>query len=77
MISIIICSVNTAFLEQVNKNITATIGVPYELLAWDNRDAKKGICEVYNWMASKAQYAYLCFVHEDILFETENWGQHL
>lgn len=77
MISIIICSVNTSYLEQVKKSISASIGVEYELLVWDNSTEKKGICEVYNMMAFKANYDYLCFLHEDILFETDNWGQTL
>ena len=35
---------------------------------------KKGICEVYNSLAAQAKFSYLCFVHEDILFQTLNWG---
>ncbi len=66
MISIIICSVNQNYLKDVAENISNSIGVEYELLVWDNREAKKGLCEVYNMMAAKARYDYLCFLHEDI-----------
>jgi hypothetical protein len=77
MLSIIICSVNPTFLDQVSKSIASTIGAPYELLVRDNRQAKKGLCEVYNDLASQARYDLLCFVHEDILFETMHWGSLL
>lgn len=77
MVSIIICSINQDFLKSVSENISQTIGVEYELLVWDNRQEKKGLCAVYNLMARRAQYEYLCFVHEDIIFETANWGKVL
>jgi hypothetical protein len=74
MISIIICSINQDYLHNVSENISKTIGIEYELLVWDNRYEKKGICEVYNIMAKKAKYPQLCFLHEDIFFETQDWG---
>jgi hypothetical protein len=77
MISIVICSINPAYLAQVKENISSTIGVEYELLIWDNRAEKKGICEVYNQMASQARFEFACFLHEDVLFETRDWGRKL
>jgi hypothetical protein len=74
MISINICSINQGYLRNVSENISKTIGIEHELLVWDNRNEKKGICEVYNIMAKKAKYPYLCFLHEDIFFETPGWG---
>jgi hypothetical protein len=74
MISIIICSINQDYLHNVSENISKTIGIEYELLVWDNRYEKKGICEAYNRTAARAKYPYLCFLHEDILFDTTNWG---
>jgi Glycosyltransferase like family len=74
MISIIICSANKFLLSQVKLNIEETIGVPYEIIAIDNSADKDGICSVYNRGGSKAVFPLLCFVHEDILFETKNWG---
>lgn len=74
MISIVVCSINPAFVEQLKKNIDSTIQVEYEMLVWDNRGINKGICEVYNIMAGKAKFEIICFLHEDIVFKTENWG---
>jgi hypothetical protein len=64
-------------LAQVKDNIISTIGVEYEVLAWDNNKDSKGICEVYNQLAKKARFEYLCFVHEDVLFQTQDWGRKL
>jgi hypothetical protein len=77
MISVIVCSVQPGYLQQLKKNLQETIGVEYELLAYDNRNTKKGICAVYNEMAAKAKFDILCFAHEDILFETLSWGREL
>ena len=77
MISIIISSVNNEHLQQVSKSIKATIGVPYEIIAVENSKGKKGICQVYNQSAAKAQYELLCFIHEDIIIHTQNWGAKL
>jgi hypothetical protein len=75
MISVIICSANKSLLNQVSENIAATIGVPYEIIATDNSSGEQGICSVYNKGILKAQYDILCFVHEDVLIKTDNWGQ--
>lgn len=77
MLSLIVCSINPNFLESLKKNVSETIGVPYEWLIWDNRSQNKGICEVYNKLAESAKYPYLCFLHEDLLFKTGNWGGYL
>ena len=74
MISIIICSINKAFAEQVQKNIDQTIGVVWEPIIIDNIISPKSITQVYNIGAAKATYDILCFVHEDILFKTQQWG---
>ena len=44
---------------------------------WDNRKANIGICEVYNKLAASARFPYLCFLHEDLLFKTRDWGKYL
>jgi hypothetical protein len=74
MISIIICSVNKAFVQQVQKNIAETIGVTWEPIIIDNTQSPKSITHIYNLGAAKAQYDILCFVHEDVFFQTQNWG---
>ena len=76
MFSIIICSIHPPLLEQVRANIEETISQPYELLVWDNRESGKGLCEVYNQLAAKARFPFLCFMHEDILL-TRHWGTSL
>jgi hypothetical protein len=77
MISVIICSVNPDLLKKITENIQKTIGIPFEILFFDNRIAKKGICAVYNELASKSKFEYLCFIHEDVLLKTENWGNKI
>ncbi len=77
MISIIISSVDSFNLQQVTENINATIGAPFEIIATDNSLGKKGICEVYNQAMLRARYDILCFMHEDVLVKTNNWGQKL
>uniref|UniRef100_UPI00265B5295 glycosyltransferase n=1 Tax=Ferruginibacter sp. TaxID=1940288 RepID=UPI00265B5295 len=74
MISVIICSINKILAGQVQKNIASTIGVDWEPVIIDNTIAPKSITHVYNLGAAKAKYDLLCFVHEDVLFETQNWG---
>ena len=77
MITVMICSVKPEQREAVTENIAATIGVEYEQIAIDNRISQKGICTVYNEAAAKANFPYLCFVHEDVCFHTQGWGQIL
>jgi hypothetical protein len=77
MLSIVICSINTDYLSKIKENISSTIGVEYELLVWNNLPENKGICEVYNMMAAKAKFEYICFVHEDLDFQTRDWGKKL
>ena len=75
MISIIVCSVNPALLSQLTRSVEQTIGVPFEILAFDNRTENKGLCTVYNQQGSQATYSILCFIHEDVSFETKDWGE--
>ncbi len=77
MISIIVCSIRPDLLKRLEENISVTIGLPYEVLVFDNRTAGKGICEVYNLLALKARFDTLCFLHEDIEFQSKNWGTSL
>lgn len=78
MLSIIISSYQPEYYNHLIKNINETIGhdFKYEVIQIWNPDLM-GITEAYNKGAKKAQYDYFLFVHEDILFHTENWGQKL
>ena len=73
MLSIIISSYQPHYYIALEKNIADTIGIPYEIIKIDNNGIM-GICEAYNRGAEKAQYDYLLFLHEDVLFDTQNWG---
>ena len=77
MISIIISSQTPLLLQQVSENINETIGVDFEIISVANSNGKISICKAYNQGGKKAQYPFLCFCHEDILFHTQNWGELL
>lgn len=78
MISVIICSVNEQLSAQLSENIRSTIGVAdFEVIIINNTQNQYSITQAYNLGAAQAKYPYLCFVHEDILFHTEHWGQNL
>jgi hypothetical protein len=75
MFTIISCSIKPQEAEALKKNVAETIGVPFEFIAYDNRNSRKGICQVYNECAAIAKYDNLCFIHEDVIFLTQNWGK--
>lgn len=76
MISIIISSYDSENFDTIRNNISATCGVNYELIKVENPNLM-GICEAYNKGAAQAQYDNLLFIHEDVIFHTNNWGQLL
>jgi GT2 family glycosyltransferase len=76
MISIIISTHNQEFIQSVSQNIKETIGVEYEIIAIENHN-KYSICEAYNLGSERANYPYLCFMHEDVLLKTHQWGTRL
>lgn len=73
MLSIIISSYQPDLFTALEKNIAETCGIAYEIIKVDN-PGLMGICEAYNKGAEQAKYDFLLFLHEDVLFETENWG---
>ncbi|RZJ91820.1 MAG: hypothetical protein EOO60_07545 [Hymenobacter sp.] len=75
MISIIICSRDSAAATQASKNILDTIGVEHEIIVIDNSKRAYGICEAYNLGAERSKYNLLCFMHEDLKMHTQNWGK--
>ena len=77
MMSVVICSVNKNLALQVKRNIDQTIGVEWQLILLDNGVLKKSITEVYNLGAAQAKFDTLCFVHEDVLFRTKDWGRRI
>ncbi len=77
MISIIICSRTKDITPELRKNIKETIGVESEIIVIDNSNNDYSIFSAYNKGVSLSKYPYLCFVHEDVLFKTQNWGTNL
>lgn len=76
MISVIISTYNPEYFEAIKANIQATIGVEYEIIGVENK-GRYSICEAYNIGMNEAKYPYLCFVHEDVILKTKNWGEYL
>jgi len=72
MISVIICSRSTN--QTLVNNIEATIGVPYEVILIDNSNNEYSICAAYNLGVKKSKYAALCFMHDDVAYQSNNWG---
>lgn len=77
MISVIICSRYPFLSEKLLNNIAETIHVEHEIIHIDNSENKYSIFEAYNKGFRQSKYPYLCFVHEDVLFRSENWGCNL
>jgi hypothetical protein len=77
MLSIIACSRNKTLSNEFTLNIRSTFGVDYEIISIDNSENRYSIFSAYNIGISKSQYPYLCFVHEDVLFHSNNWGVNI
>jgi len=75
MISIIVCSRQPDISDALKINISLTIGIKYELIIIDNSETKYSIFEAYNEGVRRSKYAYLCFMHDDILYHTQDWGK--
>ena len=76
MISIIICSRLRKCPVVFEEHIHATIGdVPYEIIWIDNSQNDRNMCQAYNFGVTQAKYDYLCFMHEDIVFHSNDWGK--
>jgi GT2 family glycosyltransferase len=77
MISIVVCSVNEEMFRQFSRSVAATIGVPHEIVRIDNRTNQYAICDAYNKGTELCRHDLICFVHEDIIFESQDWGKAL
>ncbi|MFV0178228.1 glycosyltransferase family protein [Empedobacter falsenii] len=78
MLSIIISSFNVANYNNIVNNIKTTIGNDFifEIVKIDNNGIYS-LTEVYNIGGDKSLYENLLFIHEDILFDTQDWGNIL
>ncbi len=77
MISIIICSTKPDISVILKENINDTIGVDYELIVIDNSTNLESIFSAYNKGVEQSKFSFLCFIHEDILFRTKDWGKNI
>jgi len=75
MISIIICSRNIDISPELKENIATTIGCEYELIVIDNSTTKYSIFQAYNEGVLCAKGSVLCFMHDDVMFCTEDLGK--
>lgn len=77
MLSLIICSRTRVINSSLFENIKKTVGCDYELIVIDNSNNQYSIFEAYNDGISKSKGHFLCFLHDDIIFHTNNWGNIL
>jgi hypothetical protein len=77
MLSIIVSSCEDTLLSNLSNSIESTVGIEYELIPVKNENAKYSLSDAYNLGASEARFGTLLFVHEDVIFHTENWGRLL
>lgn len=75
MISIIICSRKADISEELKQNIAKTIGCEHEICVIDNSRNDYTIFTAYNEGVRRAQGDILCFMHEDIVFRSQDWGK--
>ena len=77
MLSLIICSRTPKIHPKLEDNIQSTIGLEFELIVIDNSKNDYSIFSAYNEGVSRSKYPYLCFMHEDILYHTKDWGKNI
>jgi len=77
MISLIICARSKDIGQELKNNIQETIGVEYELVIIDNHNNQYNIFSAYNKGVAQSKYPLLCFMHDDIKYLSQNWGQQL
>lgn len=75
MISLIICSRTATLNKELIANIESTIGCLFEFILIDNSENRYNIFEAYNLGVTQSKGDILCFMHDDILFHTRNWGE--
>lgn len=75
MLSIIICSKNNELPAYLLKNIKNTVGIEYEIIHIDNSQNHYSIFQAYNKGVESANGGLLCFMHEDIMFHSNDWGK--
>jgi glycosyltransferase involved in cell wall biosynthesis len=77
VISLIICSRSGDIGSDFRENIDRTIGIDYEIISIDNSKSDHSIFSAYNLGALESKHKYLCFLHDDVLFHSNNWGKQV
>jgi GT2 family glycosyltransferase len=75
VLSIIICSKQADISDSLKANIKNTIGIAYELIIIDNSANEYTIFEAYNEGVKRASHDFLCFMHEDVWYQSQDWGK--
>ena len=75
MLSIIICSRESIIRDALKQNLLETIGCENELIVIDNSQNQYNIFQAYNEGERRSKGDVLCFMHEDVLFHSDNWGK--
>ena len=75
MISLIVCSRSKDISRKLRENVEKTIGVEFEWVVIDNSTGAHSIFKAYNLGSKRAKGDILCFMHDDILFLSNNWGK--
>lgn len=75
MLSVIICTAQLLKIDDINSNISETVGVEYELIIIDNSESKYNIFQAYNIGVQRSRFPFLCFMHDDIVYHSKDWGQ--
>lgn len=74
MISLIICSRASEINPTFRSDIETKIGYAYEIIIIDNSKNIYNIFQAYNEGVKKSKGDVLCFLHDDVLFHTNDWG---
>lgn len=74
MISLIICARTGNVSDTLLNNVESTIGCDHEWVVIDNSRHQYNIFQAYNIGVARAKGDILCFMHDDILYHTNNWG---
>ena len=74
MISVIVCTPNEGLSAEQKQNILETAGTELDLVVIDNSANSETIFSAYNKGVSQSNGNILCFVHDDVMFRTPNWG---
>jgi len=77
VISVIVCSIDENLFKRFSASLASSIGVGYEIVRIENQKDKLSIAKAYNKGAERASYDFLVFVHEDVVFHSDDWGQGL